>query len=298
MCGLLLINKPKGITSFGAVAKIKRLTGEKHVGHTGTLDPMASGVLPVLLGRATKLCDYIMCAEKSYVAAVRLGVSTDTLDITGKITERKTVSVTDEEIDRALARFCGEISQVPPMFSAIRKDGVRLYSLARQGESLDIPARRVTVFSVKRISGIDENFEFGFSCTVSKGTYVRALCRDIGSALGVPATLSSLCRTKTAGFDISQCTPLDDLNEENIQDCILPASRAVQNFRAVRVTRPQAFRFSNGGSLSFDRLPYSDFSSDEIVRVNFEEEFLGLAVADTGVGELRFKCLINGLRGD
>lgn len=298
MCGLLLINKPKGITSFGAVARIKRLTGEKHIGHTGTLDPMASGVLPVLLGRATKLCDYIMCAEKSYVATVRLGVSTDTLDITGNIIESKAVSVTDEEIDGVLARFCGEISQVPPMFSAIKKDGVRLYSLARKGENLDIPARRVTVFSIRRISGVDENSEFRFSCTVSKGTYVRALCRDIGIALGVPATLSSLCRTKTAGFDISQCTALDDLSEENVKDFVLPAFRAVQNFRDVRVTRPQAFRFSNGGSLSFDRLPYSDFSSNEIVRVNFEKEFLGLAMADTDVGELRFKCLINGLKGD
>lgn len=298
MCGLLLINKPKGITSFGAVERIKRLTGEKHIGHTGTLDPMASGVLPVLLGRATKLCDYIMCAEKSYVATVRLGVSTDTLDITGNIIESKAVSVTDEEIDGVLARFCGEISQVPPMFSAIKKDGVRLYSLARKGENLDIPARRVTVFSIKRISGVDENSEFRFSCTVSKGTYVRALCRDIGIALGVPATLSFLCRTKTAGFDISQCTALDDLSEENVKDFVLPAFRAVQNFRDVRVTRPQAFRFSNGGSLSFDRLPYSDFSSNEIVRVNFEKEFLGLAMADTDVGELRFKCLINGLKGD
>ncbi|MBO7520539.1 MAG: tRNA pseudouridine(55) synthase TruB [Clostridia bacterium] len=298
MCGLLLINKPEGITSFGAVAKIRKITGEKRVGHTGTLDPMASGVLPVLLGRATKLCDYVMCADKSYVAKIRLGVATDSLDITGNVTESKAVSVTDAEIDAVLSGFRGEISQIPPMFNAVKRDGVRLYELARKGKSLDIPARRVNVFSVKRISDIDENCEFGISCTVSKGTYIRSLCRDIGEALGVPAALSALCRTKTAGFDISQCVPLESLSEENAKDYILPACRAVADYRAVEVTRPQAFRFSNGGSLAFDRLPCGDFSDGEIVRVNYENVFLGLAMADTGCGELKFRCIINGLKGD
>ena len=298
MCGLLLINKPEGITSFGAVAKIRRLTGEKRVGHTGTLDPMASGVLPVLLGRAAKLCDYVLCADKSYDAGIRLGVATDSLDITGNVTESKSVSVTNGEIDRVLAGFVGEISQIPPMFSAVKRDGVRLYKLAREGKTLDIQARRVNVFSLKRTSDIDEKCEFGISCTVSKGTYIRALCRDIGDALGVPATLTALCRTKTAGFDISQCVPLEILSEENVKDYILPACRAVDSFRAVEVTRPQAFRFSNGGSLAFDRLPCGDFSAGETVRVNYKGEFLGLAKADAETGELKFRCIINVLKGD
>lgn len=298
MCGLLLVNKPSGITSFGAVSRLKKLTGEKRIGHTGTLDPMASGVLPVLIGRATKLCDYLICADKSYTATVKLGVSTDTLDITGNIFESKTVTVTNEEIDRVLSRFSGETEQVPPMFSAIKKDGVRLYKLARGGRNVELPPRKITVFSIERLSGIDKSSEFKISCTVSKGTYIRALCRDIGAALGVPATLSALCRTKTAGFCIDECVSLDDLNEENVKDYILPADKAVTNMREVKVTRPQAVRFSNGGELDFERLPRIGFSPDETVKVYFEDEFLGLAAADTDAGRLIFKCLINDVKGE
>ena len=298
MCGLLLINKPSGITSFGAVARIRKLTGEKHIGHTGTLDPMASGVLPVLIGRATKLSDYLLCTDKSYTATIRLGVSTDTLDITGEVTEQGSVSVTNSQIDAVLKDFTGEISQVPPMFSAIKKDGVRLYRLARKGESIDLPARKITVFSLSRISDIDENNEFEISCTVSKGTSIRALCRDIGAALCVPATLSKLCRTKTAGFGIDKCVPLDELTAENIESFILPASKAAESFRKVKVTRAQAIRFSNGGALDFERLPRMNFCAGEIVRIYFEDEFLGLASADTERGRFTLKCIINEMKGE
>ncbi|MBO7519425.1 MAG: tRNA pseudouridine(55) synthase TruB [Clostridia bacterium] len=298
MCGLLLLNKPSGITSFAAVAKVRRLTGEKHTGHTGTLDPMASGVLPVLIGRATKLSDYLLCTDKSYTAKIKLGVLTDTLDITGNVTEEKPVSVTNKEIDSVLESFTGEISQIPPMFSAIKKDGVRLYRLARKGESIELAPRKITVFSLSRTSDIDENFEFDISCTVSKGTYIRALCRDIGSALGVPATLTSLCRTKTAGFDIEECVSLDELNEDNISGFILPASRAAKRFRPVNVTRPQAVRFSNGGALNLDRLPKQEFLSGEIVRVCLKDSFLGLATANLDTHQLTFKCIINEVKGE
>lgn len=293
MCGLLLINKPAGITSFGAVARVRKLTGEKHIGHTGTLDPMASGVLPILIGRATKLCDYILCADKSYTARVRLGLSTDTLDITGKVTESAEVNVADEQIEKVLGSFLGETEQMPPMFSAIKKDGVRLYSIARRGESVKIPPRKITVFSIERESDIDKNNEFSFSCTVSKGTYIRALVRDIGERLGVPAVLTELVRTKTAGFGISDCVPLDALNKENINGYILPASRVADGFTSVNVTAAQAFRFSNGGSLNFDRLPRKNYKSGETVSIFYNNEFLGLALADTDAGELKFCCIIN-----
>lgn len=298
MCGLLLLNKPAGITSFGAVAKVRKLTGEKHVGHTGTLDPMASGVLPVLIGRATKLSDYLICADKSYTATVKLGVSTDTLDITGNITEKKTASVTNAEIDEILSGFVGETEQIPPVFSAIKKNGVRLYSLARKGESVELKPRKINIFSLSRISDIDENSEFRMTCKVSKGTYIRALCRDIGAALGVPATLSGLCRTETAGFDITGCVSLETLNAENIGSFILPASKAAEKFRPVRVTRPQAIRFSNGGALDFDRLPRMNFLPDEIVGIFLEDDFLGLAAADTSAGKLKFNCIINEVKGE
>lgn len=293
MCGLLLINKPSGITSFGAVAKIRKLTGEKHIGHTGTLDPMATGVLPVLLGRATKLSDYVLAADKSYTAKIKLGIKTDTLDITGKVLCESTVSVTDNQIDNALSQFEGEISQVPPMFSAIKKDGVRLYSLARQGKAAEIKPRKITIFFLRRESSIDKNNEFIISCKVSKGTYIRALARDIGESLGTSAVLTELQRTSTAGFDIKDCIELDKLNKENINDYILPASRAVQSFSNVSVTKAQAFRFSNGGSLDINRLPLKNYKDGELVKIFFDGEFLGLAKADNKLSTLRFMCIIN-----
>lgn len=293
MCGLLLINKPAGITSFGAVAKIRKLTGEKHIGHTGTLDPMATGVLPVLLGRATKLSDYMLASDKSYTAKIKLGIKTDTLDITGKVLCESRVAVTDEQIDNVLSELEGEISQVPPMFSAIKKDGVRLYSLARQGKTAEIKPRKITVFSLKRENNIDENNEFFISCKVSKGTYIRALARDIGERLGTSAVLTELKRTSTAGFDIKECVELDKLTKENINEYILPASRAVQSFSTVSVTKAQAFRFSNGGSLDIGRLPHSNYKKGEIVKIFSDGEFLGLAKADNELSALRFMCIIN-----
>jgi tRNA pseudouridine55 synthase len=293
MSGLLLINKPQGMTSFGVVAKVKRLTGERHVGHTGTLDPMATGVLPVFTGRATKLCDFMLCADKSYTAGIRLGVVTDTLDITGKVISRADVSVSVREIDGVLAGFLGDGKQTPPMFSAIKKDGVRLYRLAREGKTADVPARDITVFSLVRESEPDENGEFTVSCSVSKGTYIRSLVRDIGEKLGCGATLSALVRTKTAGFGIEQCVPLDTLTAENINDYILPADTAVSGFPRVFVTAPQAFRFSNGGALCLDRLPRVDFADGEIIRVYSKDLFIGLGAVSLCENELKFKCLIN-----
>lgn len=293
MCGLLLINKPEGITSFGVVSKVRRLTGQKHVGHTGTLDPMATGVLPVLIGRATKLSDYILCANKAYKATVKLGITTDTLDITGKMLESKKVSVTNEEIDEALKRFTGEIEQTPPMFSAIKKDGVRLYSLAREGKQVEIPSRKVCVFSLNRQTDIDENYQFDISCRVSKGTYIRSLVNDIGAYLGTGAAVSSLIRTETAGFDISDCVSLENLNEDNIEKYILPASKAVENFRQVTITRAQAFRFSNGGNLDINRLKCDKILDGEIIRVNSDNRFLGLACVFSDENIIKPKCLID-----
>ena len=295
MCGLLLINKPADITSFGAVAKIKKITGEKHIGHTGTLDPMATGVLPVLIGRATKLCDYILCADKCYRATVKLGVITDTLDITGNMLSQKAVAVTNRQIDDVLCGFSGQSEQVPPMFSAIKKDGVRLYRLAREGKQIEIAPRKINILSLQRETDINEHFEFQISCKVSKGTYIRSLVRDMGERLGTGAVLTSLCRTNTAGFDISECVPLDTLSADNIESFLLPSSRAVQNFRVVTVTKAQAFRFSNGGNLAFERLKEKNFTDGEIVRVDFENLFLGLAAADNGSGELKFRCIVNPL---
>ena len=149
MQGILLIDKPKDITSFSAVRKIKRLSGEKRVGHTGTLDPLATGVLPIFLGRATALSSFLLEADKEYIARVRLGVSTDSCDITGKVIKTSDVNVTEEELLEAVNSFKGESFQVPPMFSALKKDGVRLYDLARQGKEVEIEPRKITIFEIQ-----------------------------------------------------------------------------------------------------------------------------------------------------
>lgn len=293
MQGLILLNKPSGITSFGAVAKIKRAAHEKRVGHTGTLDPMATGVLPVLLGRATALSGLMLDADKRYTATVRLGVATDTDDITGTVINNGEVNVTSEQLNNAVSHFTGEIMQRPPAYSALKKDGVRLYTLARRGETVEVPERRVTVFSADVVSYINEKNEFTVNFHVSKGTYIRSLARDIGEFLGCGACLSSLCRTYTGGFSLSQCISPDALNEQNISEYILSEEKAVEYLKEVQVTKKQAVRFSNGGQLGFERLKGITFTENELVRVKCENLFLGIGRADIAKDQLAVKCVIN-----
>lgn len=293
MQGLILLNKPSGITSFGAVAKIKRAAHEKRVGHTGTLDPMAMGVLPVLLGRATALSGLMLDADKRYTATVRLGVATDTDDITGTVIKNGEVNVTSERLNNAVSHFTGEIMQRPPAYSALKKDGVRLYTLARKGETVEVPERRVTVFSADVVSYINEKNEFTVNFHVSKGTYIRSLARDIGEFLGCGACLSSLCRTYTGGFSLSQCISPDALNERNISEYILSEEKAVEYLKEVQVTKKQAVRFSNGGQLGFERLKGIDLTENELVRVKCEKLFLGIGRADIAKDQLAVKCVIN-----
>ena len=293
MQGLILLNKPSGITSFGAVAKIKRAAHEKRVGHTGTLDPMATGVLPVLLGRATALSGLMLDADKRYTATVRLGVATDTDDITGTVIKNGEVNVTSERLNNAVSHFTGEIMQRPPAYSALKKDGVRLYTLARKGETVEVPERRVTVFSADVVSYINEKNEFAVNFHVSKGTYIRSLARDIGEFLCCGACLSSLCRTYTGGFSLSQCISPEALTEQNISEYILSEEKAVEYLKEVQVTKKQAVRFSNGGQLGFERLKGITFTKNELVRVKCENLFLGIGRADIAKDQLAVKCVIN-----
>ncbi len=296
MQGLLLINKPENKTSYGAVAQIKRITGERRVGHTGTLDPMATGVLPIFLGRATALSSYLIEADKTYTARIKLGVVTDTCDITGKVLEENNVTVNNDDILNILNKFKGKQKQTPPMFSALKKDGVRLYKLAREGKTVDIPKRDIEVFSLKQLLPLDENNEFSIETSVSKGTYIRSLCMDIGNKLGCGATLTSLCRTYVSGFDIQKCVELQKLTSENVKDYILNEEIAVGHFSEISVTQKQAVRFCNGGQLAFERLKNTDFENGKIYRIKFENIFVGLGVADTKNSQIAIKCIINDIR--
>ena len=294
MIGLILVDKPEGITSFSAVNAIKRKSQEKRVGHTGTLDPMATGVLPILLGRATALSSLLLEGDKRYIAEIKLGVTTDTDDITGNVISEAEVNITQNEVETALKEFLGDSEQIPPMYSAIKKDGVRLYKLAREGKSIEVPSRKIRVYEVNIISELNDDNIVKVEFFVSKGTYIRSLARDLGENLGCGATLYSLRRTATCGFNIDSCVSLDDLNEDNIKKHILSEEFAVSHLREVFVTEKQAVRFSNGGQLSFDRLGIStdDFKENELFRVKYKNIFLGVGFADTDKREIGIKCVI------
>lgn len=296
MQGLILLNKPKGITSFSAVSRIKRLACEKRVGHTGTLDPMATGVLPVLLGRATALSSLMLDADKRYIAKIKLGITTDTDDITGEILTESNVDVTNAQIKNALNNYIGVINQTPPIYSALKKDGVRLYDLARQGKMVDIPERQVEIYSINLLSPLDSENCFVIETHVSKGTYIRSLARDIGNFLGCGATLFELERTFASGFSIEKCVNIDVLTPENFKKYLLSEEIAVSHLRAVNITQNQAVRFCNGGQLDFERLRVSNFSENELLRVKFDNQFLGVGFADIPNNRVGIKCVINSVK--
>lgn len=290
---LVLVDKPQGITSFGAVAALRKKLNEKRIGHTGTLDPMATGVLPLLTGRASRLCSIMLDSEKEYIAAVRLGITTDTLDITGKTLSQTPVpSITDDELLGVLKSFCGNILQIPPMYSAIKKDGKRLYQLARDGVEVERAPREVTVFSIELLNR-NSNTDFTFSVRCSKGTYVRSLCDDIGKALGTGAVLTSLRRTYAAGFNIKECTPLDDIMKSDNDSFLKSPELCVKHLKEVFVSEAQAARFCHGGQLSFNRLGKTEFlKSGELFRVKLGCEFLGIGEADLEKEELKVKFIL------
>lgn len=296
MQGFLLIDKPQGITSFSAVAAVKRLAGEKRVGHTGTLDPLATGVLPLFLGRATALSGILLESDKQYTAAVRLGMTTDTCDITGNVLSHSPVSVTREELERVLDGFRGQIQQTPPVYSALKKDGVRLYELARRGESVEIEPRTVTVNELRLESFENDTFRIFVSC--SKGTYIRSLCRDIGERLGCGAVMTELRRNSTCGFDEKDCVRLSELTPENISEHIMSEECAVKHLSELQVTEKQAVRFSNGGQLAYERLRSASFADGELVRVKHGNAFLGIGVADNGKQQIAIRCVVNTLTAE
>ncbi len=257
MTGFIFLDKPEGITSFTAVNKTRRLLGIKKAGHTGTLDPMATGVLPVMLGGATRFSQYLPVHDKAYRAEILLGTVTDTLDTTGEVLETREVNVTDEELKEAVMSFLGNIKQLPPMYSAVSKDGVRLYKLARQGIEIEREPRDVTIHSLEIVTPLENNrFILDVSC--SAGTYIRSLAADIGEKLGCGAVISMLRRTKANSIGIERTVTFEQLEqaveqgraEELIADC----DEMLSAYPAVQVTAKQAFYFSNGGALDLDRV--------------------------------------------
>lgn len=290
MNGVLLIDKPEGFTSFDVIAVVRKLTGQRKTGHTGTLDPNATGVLPVLLGSATKAQDIIPNHDKSYTARFKLGLTTDTLDIWGSQTSQAESKATKVEIEQLLPRFSGEIKQIPPMYSAIKKDGQRLYDLARKGVEVERDARTVTVYKLSLTAFDEEAQEGTIEVTCSKGTYIRTIIDDIGRALGTGAVMTALRRTFACGFSIDECITLDKLKDlaqnGEVSSIARPVESLFSGYAGLAVSDAQAKRFSNGGALDISRtaLKSGGAAEGELFRVkNKNGVFLGLGKVESGL---------------
>lgn len=255
MDGILCIDKGQEVTSFVCCAITRRILHEKKVGHAGTLDPMATGVLPILLGKATRALDFLPSHDKRYTATMRFGYVSDTLDIWGKVSATDRPAPTLAEIEAVLPAFCGDIMQIPPMTSALKKDGKRLYELAREGIEIERAPRPVTVYGLDIVEYRQDVGELTIDCACSKGTYIRSICDDIGKALGCGAVMIALRRTEAAGFALTDCIPIsDDTLKETLEQHILPIESIFTPYPAVTVSAAQAVRFGNGGALDVQRL--------------------------------------------
>ena len=281
--GVIPIDKPEGFTSFDVIAKCRGILRERRLGHSGTLDPMATGVLPVFVGRATRAIDLLPDREKRYKAGFRLGLQTDTQDITGEVIKTSSLKVSREDIEAAAERFVGKIMQTPPMYSAVKVDGKRLYDLAREGKKVERQPREIEIFSLS-VTDFDETTQSGglmISC--SKGTYIRTLINDIGETLGTLGAMTSLRRTYSQGVDISACISLEKLEEAvksgGADELIIPLERCFECFPAIELDEKLARLYRNGVKLEASRM---GSPIDGRYRV-FGGEFIGIGDVVGGV---------------
>lgn len=279
--GMLLLDKSPGMTSSGAVQRIKRLFQARKVGHTGSLDPIATGLLPICLGEATKLSSFLLNTDKRYRVRVRLGRTTTTGDVEGQVLAVRPVpSLTEESIERALERFRGEISQVPPMYSALKHDGVRLYELARKGVEVVRPARSVHIYELHLVEAGANFLDIDVHC--SKGTYIRSLAEDIGEALGCGAYVEGLRRTAVGIFAIAQAAAFEQWeawsDEERLAQ-LLPLGQIVKELPAVSLSEELVFFLRRGQAILVPKAP-----TDGLVRLYSKQDvFLGIGeVTDDG----------------
>lgn len=265
MNGIILVDKPQDWTSHDVVAKLRGVLHERRIGHSGTLDPLATGLLVVFVGRATRAVEFAEADSKEYITGLHLGVSTDTQDITGNIVAESAALPDEAALREAIGRFIGDIEQIPPMYSAIKIGGKKLYELARRGESVERAPRKITVSAID-IAGRDgDDYILNISC--SKGTYVRTLCSDIGEALGCGACMSSLRRTRAGVFSVDEAHSLADIEaavrEGRLSDIILPVDTLFASFSKLTVSQSAAKRLKNGNIINIsaedgDYRVYSD----------------------------------------
>lgn len=281
MNGVINIYKNTGMTSFDVVAMVRRVAKMKKVGHTGTLDPAASGVLPVCLGKATKIIDYIMENKKVYRVNLKLGMITDTYDLEGEVLREKDAShITKDEILNCINSFVGTIDQVPPMYSALKQNGVRLYELARQGIEVHREARKITIYSIENIK-IESNDNIQMDVCCSKGTYIRSLCYDIGEKLNVGATMTALERIQNGPFTKEEAINIEDLTEELLEKHIISIEKALDSFEKITVNEKFGKLLRNGVKVFDNRMYSEEVEFNKLYRV-YEDNgvFLGLGKRD------------------
>ena len=276
MNGIVIVDKPQSWTSQDVTARLRRVFQTRRIGHGGTLDPMATGVLPVFVGRGTRGVEFFEHAEKTYETVLKLGITTDTEDIWGSVLTQSPVSVTEEQVEAVLSRFRGEIMQVPPMYSALKVNGQKLCDLARKGQQVQRQPRPITIHQLNLLERGEDTLRLQVRC--SKGTYIRTLCKDIGEALGCGGCMQQLRRTSAGEYTIEEAVPLEALLEsENPEQFLRPVDSMFRSYPSLKLTANQEKRCRNGNSFSLS-VP------DGTYRAYSESgEFLMLGKVESGI---------------
>ena len=288
--GIINVYKEKGYTSFDVVAKMRGIFGQKKIGHTGTLDPDAQGVLPVCLGKATKVCDLLTDKDKVYKATMLLGVQTDTLDISGKVCNKAPVNVTEQQVRDVISSFVGTIEQIPPMYSALKVNGRKLYELAREGKTIERKARRVTIYDIT----IDEIRlpEVVMTISCSKGTYIRSLCDDIGIKLGCYGCMKDLLRTRVACFNIEDAYKISEI-EKLKESIVLPVDMLFENIPALNTVLMAQKLIENGNRIPAEMIDAGDndekkYADESKYRIyNSDDSFVGIYTYKAETGDFK-----------
>ncbi len=275
--GILNILKPPGMTSYDVVSIVRKKLNIKKVGHTGTLDPNAAGVLPICVGQATKISQYLLDSEKKYRVELTLGIETDTEDIYGTVINESPVVSTEEEIKKAILGFIGTYEQVPPMYSAIRIKGKRLYKLARKGIEIKRSPRTVIIYSIDIIEIKNNKAMFDVLC--SKGTYIRTLCKDIGNVLGCGGTMSFLLRVRSGRFDLETSITIEELLEtEKVKDLLLPLDFPLKHIPKIIVKSASVKQALNGNRIYYYSINDEKISLETKVRIYIKKQFIGFGI--------------------
>lgn len=274
MNGIIVINKEKNWTSNDVVQKIKGIFHEK-VGHTGTLDPLATGVIPILVGKGTQLSKYLINHDKEYIATIKLGYKTSTGDLEGNIVEQKEVldSMLEKDyVNEVLKQFEGKITQIPPIYSAIKVNGKKLYEYARKSQNVEIPPRNIEIYEIELISISKEDMEITYRVHCSKGTYIRTLCEDISEKLGTVGYMKELQRTRVGNFSIQNSLKITDMNNsEKVQEKFITIEKFLENKEKLELSSENMKKFLNGVKIRYQK-------KDEVYRVYYKDTFLGTGI--------------------